>query len=142
MTAPGGIDAPFPIRDVTTWPKTREEQMGSTPSTRRLFLIWQNPSTRKFAQVGALVQMDDGTYTFRYLRRAIDLPEFHPLASFPDLHRIYRSTELPPFFGNRVMSARRPDFAEHVRAMSLDIADATPFEVLARTGGGRATDTF
>jgi hypothetical protein len=26
--------------------------------------------------------------------------------------------------------------------VSLDIADATPFELLARTGGGRATDTF
>lgn len=109
---------------------------------RRLFVVWQNPNTRAFAQVGALVQDDDGGYAFRYLRRALRLPGFHPLTSFPRLDTVYRSVKLPPFFDNRLMSRRRPDFAGYLRAMDLTADEATPFELLARTGGSRATDTF
>lgn len=108
----------------------------------RLFLVWQDPETRSFEPVGALVREAEGSFVFRYLRRAERLETFHPLASFPRLDRVYRFTDLPPFFENRVMSPRRPDYPAHVRALSLGVEDATPFELLARTGGSRATDTF
>lgn len=115
---------------------------GSMESGRRLFLVWQNPETRAFAPVGALTVEPDGSSTFRYLRSAFDQQGFRPLASFPMFNRIYRSSELPPFFENRVMSRRRPDYPAYLSALSLDVDRATPFEVLARTGGDRATDTF
>lgn len=50
---------------------------------------------------------------------------------------------LPAFFGNRVMDTGRGDYAEYRGWPGLASHGAdTPFEVLVRTGGGRATDTF
>ncbi len=114
----------------------------STLGGRRLFLVWQNPETRRFVPVGALTRDSGGAFVFRYIRRSQQVPGFRPLPSFPRLDGVYRSADLPPFFDNRVMSAHRPDYPDYVRALSLDLADATPFEMLARTGGIRATDTF
>lgn len=108
----------------------------------RLLLVWQDPSTRSFAPVGALVRDSDGSFVFRYIRHAAGLAAFRPLASFPQLDGLYRFADLPPFFENRVMSPRRPDYPEYVRALDLSVDEATPFEMLARTGGSRATDTF
>ncbi|HST67934.1 MAG TPA: hypothetical protein VLM05_22380 [Mycobacteriales bacterium] len=113
-----------------------------TPTARRLLLVWQDPDTRAFVPVGALTAEPDDSFTFRYLRRAERHDSFRPLASFPRLREIYRFVDLPPFFGNRVMSPRRPDYPDHLRALSLTEDTATPFEMLARTGGARATDTF
>lgn len=114
---------------------------GRDTSIRRLLLVWQDPDTRRFAPVGALVQQD-GVFVFRYIRRALREPAFRPLVSFPVLDRVYRSTDLPPFFANRVMSPRRPDYPQFIRALDLSVGDAPPFEMLARTGGSRVTDTF
>ena len=108
----------------------------------RLLLIWQDPETRLFAPVGALTQEPDGSFLFRYIMRAQREVRFRPLASFPELHRVYWFADLPPFFHNRVMSPRRPDYAAYVKALDLSVEHAPPFEVLARTGGSRATDTF
>jgi hypothetical protein len=112
-------------------------------SVRRLFVIWQNPTTRAPVRVGFLRVDQRGGYEFRYLERAATaLGEgFRPLAAFPDLNRRYRSTDLPAFFANRVMSASRPDYPSLVEALDLSV-DASPVEILARTGGPRATDTF
>lgn len=125
---------------VAELPDVTDDPADAVP--RRLFLVWQDPSTRAFTPVGALEARADGTFAYRYLRAARQLRNFRPLASFPRFDRLYRSADLPPFFENRVMSRRRPDFADYVRALRLDVEGATPFEVLARTGGDRATDTF
>lgn len=117
-------------------------QRASTPTDQRLLLVWQDPETRSFVPVGALTGESDGSFAFRYLRRVERQDSFRPLASFPRLDEIYRFMDLPPFFENRVMSARRPDYPDYLRALSLTEDDATPFEMLARTGGSRATDTF
>ncbi len=127
----------MPVGELTASPST-----SSTVDARRLFLVWQDPETRAFAPVGALVREPGGAYAFRYIRRALELHEFRPLASFPELDQIYRFSQLPPFFENRIMSSRRPDYAAFIATLDLSLEDATPFEVLARTGGGRATDTF
>jgi hypothetical protein len=125
---------------VTELPDARSAGPGTT--RQRLLLIWQDPTTRRFAPVGVLVQDPDGSFVFRYIRRALREAAFHPLASFPSLRRVYRFADLPPFFHNRVMSPRRPDYPAYVRALHLSEDQAPPFEVLARTGGSRATDTF
>lgn len=125
---------------VTELPEAdRDRPLAANP---RLLLVWQDPVTRSFDPVGALVRELDGSFVFRYIRRAERLATFHPLASFPRLDGVYRFADLPPFFENRVMSPRRPDYPAYVRALSLSIEDAPPFEMLARTGGSRATDTF
>lgn len=105
---------------------------------RCLRLIWQNPSTRLFSEVGFLEELGTGTYTFRY---AETLPsEFIPLTEFPNTEQHYVSRQLPAFFANRVMSTHRQSYDDYLSWLGLDVT--MPMEILARTGGSRVTDTF
>jgi hypothetical protein len=111
-------------------------------TARRLLLIWQDPGTRQLIRVGELDQLVDGHFAFRYLPGARQ-PGFWPLVQFPDVDRLYLSSQLPAFFANRVMSRSRASYGDfrHWIGLEGDGTD-TPFEVLIRTGGPRATDTF
>lgn len=109
-----------------------------TARERAFSVVWQHPETRIFTRVGRLEVHADG-YTYRYDGAAADITNFEPFLAFPDLSRTYRSDELFPFFSNRVLSARRPDYPVYLERLGLDVAD--PVEILARSGGGRATDT-
>ena len=118
---------------------TRGPGRPATTGRERAFaVVWQHPETRIFTRVGRLEARANG-YEFRYDEAAGDVAGFEPFLSFPDLARTYRSEELFPFFGNRVLSPRRPDYPIYLERLGLDIAD--PVEILARSGGGRATDT-
>jgi hypothetical protein len=109
---------------------------------RRLLLVWQNPQSRRFIRVARLDEMDTGRFAFSYEADA-RTPGFAPLAEFPDLDRPYVTERLPAFFGNRVMDRARSNYAMYRNWLDVaaDGAD-TPFEVMLRTGAGRATDTF
>lgn len=109
--------------------------------THKLRLIWKDPETRRYHQVGQFEALSDGRYAFGYLPGASDLSGFDALLEFPDLRRIYMSDEMPSFLANRVMSDKRPSYAQHLGWLGLG-KDATPVEILARTGGPRETDTF
>lgn len=112
----------------------------SESDVRSLLLIWQHPVSRRFSKVARLVAVDDH-FRFEYIDGARD-PEFEPLHSFPDLGRVYVTPHLPAFFKNRVMSRKRSSYGQYATWLGLNPAVDAPFEVLARTGGGRATDTF
>lgn len=110
---------------------------------RRLLLIWQNPTSRRFSRVAELNQLVDDRFSFAYSPVAAEDPEFFPLDEFPDLYRVYVSDELPVFFSNRVMSAERASYGQYLERLGLDLTSVdVPIEVLIRTGGTRATDTF
>mgnify|MGYP002735279367 FL=1 len=113
-------------------------------SRRTLILIWQNPKSRRFVKVGQVDSLPDGHVAFQYLDSAWDDPDFVPLLEYPDLEAGYVSNELPAFFANRVLSTGRSGYTRYLGWLGLDHLDPqdVPFEVLARTGGGRATDTF
>lgn len=114
------------------------DQVATTVSS--LLLIWQNPETRTFSKVGRLTRVSEG-FQFEYLRDQLD-PAFKPIHSFPDLARVYLTQELPAFFANRVMSRKRSTYQDYAGWLGVSAVDDAPFEVLARTGGGRETDTF
>jgi hypothetical protein len=103
-------------------------------------VIWQHPSSRRLIKVARLTELRDG-YQFEYLPGSKD-PNFEPLQSFPAVDRVYWTPKLPAFFQNRVMSRQRASFPQYAKWLGIDPAVDTPFEVLARTGGERATDTF
>ena len=63
------------------------------------------------------------------------------LWDFPHLERDYRSSEIFPLFKNRIMSPRRPDFADYMSSLQLP-KSADPFDILSVSGGYRATDHF
>lgn len=112
------------------------------PSIRRLLVVWQDPASRRFIRVGRLDELEDGRYAFRYLAEA-RTEDFSPLVQFPDLDALYVSDSLPAFFSNRVMSRQRASYGDFREWLGLTVeGQDTPIEVLARTGGPRATDTF
>lgn len=122
-----------------------ETDTAHATTARRFFVVWQDPVTRELVRVGELTARGDGnkrTYEFSYTSEAATHPRFRPFPAFPDLDRTYRQAELFAFFQNRVMSPRRPDYPEYLSALGLSSAQADPVELLARTGGGRATDTI
>lgn len=116
--------------------------MSAVDAKRRLFLIWQNPDTRQFIRVGALTELVDGRYVFEYTDGA-GADGFHPLVQFPVVEKTYVSDALPAFFVNRLMSKKRQSYPAYLDAIGIDAPELeTPMELLARTGGPRATDTF
>lgn len=117
------------------------ESMLATAVPRRLVVCWQHPQTRAIEPVG-LLSFDGTAYEFRYLARASEVEGFRLLLGFPDVERAYRSPELFPFFAQRVMDPRRPDFARHLAGLALSDDDFSPWELLARTQGRREGDTI
>ena len=91
---------------------TRKESLGLSVA-RSLLVIWKHPETRRLRRVGKLDQLTDGRFAFSYLDEAREAKDFRPLVAFPDMDSTYVS--------------ENPEL---------------PIEILARTGGPRATDTF
>ncbi len=115
-----------------------------TASRRTLVLVWQNPVSRRLVKVGQLDALPDAHFAFQYLSSAWDDPSFVPLIEYPDRGAAYVSDEVPAFFANRILSADRPSYGRYLNWLGVAELgpEDIPFEVLARTGGGRATDTF
>jgi hypothetical protein len=86
--------------------------------------------------------VEGSTYRFWYDSDARVLPDFQAFVAFPDVGRTYESDHLFPFFANRLMSPRRPDFDDYVESLGLSLEEWTPLELLARSAGERATDTI
>lgn len=110
-----------------------------------LFVTWQDRASRKIFPVGRLVRLaePESSYEFAYIEgaREAEASGFAPFLSFPSLTAVYRSDVLPPFFTNRVMASGRPDYAGFVQRLALVPNAASPDEILARSGGVRATDS-
>lgn len=119
-----------------------EPSRGVQMPGRSLILVWQDPETRKFVRVARFSQLSDRRYSFEYEPGVERLERFFPLAEFPVVKRIYVSDVLPAFFENRIMSHDRPSYDRYLGWLGLERGLDTPMEVLARTGGTRATDTF
>jgi hypothetical protein len=107
-----------------------------------LFVNWQGESGRQVFPVGRLLNLSGDSYEFAYLAAAKEAQQlgFVPFVAFPELERVYISSELPAFFKNRVLQPARPDYPEHLAELGLDPATATPIAILARSGGRRVTD--
>jgi hypothetical protein len=109
-----------------------------------LFVAWQDTLSRGIYPVARLrvAEAEEPRYEFRYIRGALEAKSrgFVEFDSFPELERTYRSDELFPFFKNRVMPPSRPDYAGYVAELGLAVETADPLDLLARSGGVRATD--
>lgn len=80
-----------------------------------------------------------GKYQFRYL------PGFRgkglaSLPGFPDLDKSYESTDLFPFFEERIPDLRRPEIKEWVRTKGLDEQDR--LALLCALGRRSVTDSY
>ena len=121
-------------------------------TTKTLYLAWQDTQgedsrtgSRLWFPVGQLdTDAGEYPYRFRYTKGAKEANReagFLPLPEFPDLDGDYQSSELFPIFTNRVMSTKRPDFANYLHALDLG-EGADSIEILSANGGRRVTDSF
>jgi len=110
-----------------------------------LFVGWQDQKTRRWCVVARLLRRTagDGTheYVFEYVRgaEAAQSKGFQPFVAFPNLTESVRSRTLLPFFSNRVMPSRRPDYPNYLDELGLQ-PPAEELAVLARSGGRRTTE--
>ncbi|HEJ7999416.1 TPA: HIRAN domain-containing protein [Serratia liquefaciens] len=106
-----------------------------------LFLAWQSPETRDWHVVGQLNEREND-YVFKYTKGAMKVKNFIPFSGMEDISSTYSSKELFPLFKNRVLSARRPEYPQFMKWLGLDKNEFSAMEMLARTGGARATDNL
>jgi hypothetical protein len=119
--------------------------MGNKPYV--LWLIWQNEETRQRYHVGTLIHQND-MFFFKYetdkrhrgLKEAMDNGYLRHLA-FPDLNKVYSSSELFGPFARRVPNERRPDFPDLLNSYGLS-KDYTQMDLLRATGGRLGTDSY
>ena len=117
---------------------------------KTVFLAWQNPGPdRAWYPIVRLDRLDDFPdpphFCFRYLKGAQQAQEkagMEPLENFPTFSRVYRAANPFALFKNRIMNAKRPDFADYLKAMGLDPQNPDPMEILAISNGKRETDNF
>ncbi|WP_068399578.1 HIRAN domain-containing protein [Kribbia dieselivorans] len=102
--------------------------------TERLLVSRQDPITRRYQRVGELWR-EDGGYGFSY-----DVGVQHALPGLR-LGQQHHSSHLFPIFAERVMSPQRSDYPVAMDQLGLP-PDASPFEVLAVSGGRRTGDTY
>lgn len=107
----------------------------------KLAVTWQHPRSRVISPIGLLTHDVSGSYRFRYIHNARNVQGFRPLVGFPSLDRAYESEQLFPLFAQRVMSPRRPDYLGYLKTLGLE-RNASPWEVLALSGGRRTGDTI
>lgn len=105
-----------------------------------VFLAWQSPDTRSWHVVGALTETNGG-YEFHYTKGAVSAGNtFIPFSGMEDLEKSYVSKELFPLFHNRLLSNKRPEYPSFIQWLGLSEEDATPINILARSGAIRGTD--
>ena len=106
---------------------------------KALYISWQDPKDRSWHGVGRLT-CDQGYYRFVYTRGALASPRFTYLGRMHDLRKHYVSETLFPLFSSRLLDGSRPEYPDYVRWLAVEAAEAGPMQILARSGGKRATD--
>lgn len=112
--------------------------------TQTVFIAWQDPESRSWFTIGRL-QFDGENYVFCYTQGAKIASKkcnFSPLHAFPDFTQEYKSTDLFPFFTNRLIPASRPEYNDYLSWMKLTSQQSNPIEMFSRNGGRKVTDSF
>ncbi len=106
-----------------------------------VFVSWQNPESRVWHIVGRL-RKNEESYIFNYTKGVEKTSIFQPLSGMEDLKTEYFSENLFPFFANRVLSSKRPEYKEYIGWLGLNEGNADPFTILTRSEGTRGTDNY
>jgi hypothetical protein len=108
---------------------------------KTLFVAWQDPMSREWIPVGRLTH-ERGYYRFQYTRGSKQSKNFEPFGWMRDLTKEYISEDLFPLFSNRILPKSRPEYRDYLRWLGLNELEYDDLEVLARSGGVRATDSL
>lgn len=111
---------------------------------KAIFVAWQDPKSRSWIPVGRLSR-ENGQFAFVYTvgaKQVHDAKRFIPFGRMTDLGAKYLSNELFPLFANRILPKSRPEYRDYPEWLGLGQEENGELEVLARSGGVRATDTL
>lgn len=106
-----------------------------------VYVSWQNPDSREWHIIGRLRRSGD-SYIFNYTRGATKSEIFQPFSGMENLESEYYSEDLFPFFANRILSKKRPEFKEYISWLGLKENDIDPLKILTRSEGTRGTDSY
>lgn len=106
-----------------------------------VYLSWQDPVSRLWFVVGRLSQVDEG-YEFAYTEGATKSSNFILFPGMEALDKKYFSPNLFPLFANRLLSKNRKEYKEFIDWLELPVDQRSPLDILSRSGGARATDSF
>lgn len=113
---------------------------------KSIYILWQDIESRRQFPVGHLeyIYNDHESYQFCYIQGVTNAIShgFQPFPGFPELESTYVSSELFPFFQNRILQPSREEYDAFVKSLGLSPYGAKPIDILARSGGRRATDTI
>lgn len=104
------------------------------------FVIWQDPETTMWEPVAKLTELH-GVYIFSYTRGALH-KNFVPFPRMSILEKEYISHELFPFFQNRIIPERRPEYYTMLSWLDMVPGANDPLEILGASGGSKKTDSF
>jgi len=111
--------------------------VSTSPRTTILYVAWQDEASNNWHPIGIL-RHEHGEYEFRYVA---GVRRGQPVFSFPELHARYVSKAHFPFFANRLMSPKRPDYPEYMEHLGLDAKTSSSLTILGRYGR-RFTDPY
>ena len=105
-----------------------------------LYIIWQNPKTKKSYTVGKLTKEDDG-FSFEYCNDYASAREagWDLIQAFPKIQR-YESKKLFSVFASRLPDKKRKNIKEILNKYGLTSYNG--YELLRRSGGKLPIDTF
>lgn len=104
------------------------------------FVIWQDPGTTLWEPVAKLSE-SNGLYTLAYTRGALN-KRFVPFPRMDSLNKTYLSNSLFPFFKNRLIPERRPEYYSMLSWLDMAPGVNDPIDVLSASGGAKKTDSF
>ena len=112
-----------------------------------LYLAWNDPVSRQWMPVGRLTRhgTEPSAYEFAYTegaRQALYSSPHWQVPGFPRLDQVYKSTEMFPAFRDRLMNFGRPDRAEFLSYLNLDVGSWDEVAELALSGGRAHSDWF
>src|SRR5476651_2848032 len=90
-------------------------------ATRRLLVTQRDPGTLTYRPLGFLADEAERGYSFAYLRSTAQAPWFITLPGLSRTDGPSRSASLFPLFAERVISPRRPDRPQTMRALGLPL---------------------
>ena len=115
--------------------------MGGAGRMNSLYIIWNNPKTKKSYKIG-LLSRNNNYYSFSYgyqINEAIK-EGFVPFICFDDINKTYNSKKMFPMFSSRLPSKRRKDIRSILDKYGLQEYDE--FLLLQKSGGKLPIDNL
>lgn len=124
------------------WKTEGQENIKTPVMTKAVFLVTLSDSEEQdngLLHIGTLL-LKEGNWIFEYSRQFKEQDVIKPLVDFPDINKVYKSSELYPFFMERIPSLSQPKVQKTLEKEKID--SDNPVQLLKRFGKTTITNPF